>query len=45
MPLMERLGGDATIDFHNIGHSHRAYAVLESLHIGHVKDKKRYTIR
>lgn len=44
-PLLERLGQDATNDFNNIGHSHRAMEVLASLHIGHVKDKKRYTMR
>lgn len=43
-PLLRHLGQDATYAFSQIGHSHRAYDVLASLHIGHVRDKKRYTL-
>lgn len=41
--LLPYLGMESTADFYNIGHSHRAYEVLESLHIGYVKEKRRYS--
>jgi cytochrome b involved in lipid metabolism len=41
--LLENMGLDATHCFQEIGHSHRAKAILDSLHIGHVKEKGRYT--
>lgn len=41
--LLSHLGGEATVDFYNVGHSHRAYTVLESLHIGYIREKRRYS--
>jgi cytochrome b involved in lipid metabolism len=41
--IMDHKGADGTVKFESVGHSHRARDVLDSLQIGYIKDKKRYS--
>eukprot|EP00029_Vermamoeba_vermiformis_P008075 TRINITY_DN3677_c0_g1_i1.p1 TRINITY_DN3677_c0_g1~~TRINITY_DN3677_c0_g1_i1.p1 ORF type:complete len:157 (-),score=29.93 TRINITY_DN3677_c0_g1_i1:85-555(-) len=43
MIITEHMGSDGTAKFNSVGHSHRAREVLDSLQIGYIRDKKRYS--